>query len=287
MLACDPLEDTVPAFVEHSFKRGFLLDETRLRKLKDIIETREGRNSHQKLSYVIYRGDSYYYTTESVDDVVKEDNEDWRQITRLDIKIPSEESDAKQHSPRDMHFMLSFSGKRGCDLRIASDDRDRVFLLFSDLRDYIQHEVTVTRKLDRDTFRFVGLLLSMILLLSAAAAMLSFDHPSPEGVKHALSSTEIATKLDFLIQQRTTQSPSAKTIGGLALGVTLSFVSLFGGLSPILRFLFPGNEFLFGKRKERFEKRQRLTNNLLWVVGVGLVVSVAAGFIVWRVTLPH
>jgi len=134
----------VPAFVEHSFRGGFLLDETRLRKLKDIIENRETRVSDSKIIYQVYRGDSYSYETESVDDVVNEDNEDWRRITRLDLRIalPDPEDDDHQGA---LHFRLSFSYKEGCELRISADDRDRVFLLFSDLRDYIQNEVTVTR----------------------------------------------------------------------------------------------------------------------------------------------
>jgi len=273
----------VPAFVEHSFRGGFLLDETRLRKLKDIIESRETRVSDSKILYRISRGDSYSYETESVDDVVKEDNEDWRRITHLDLKISRPEpEDAKKKG--DLRFILSFSDKEGCELRIAAEDRDRVFLLFSDLRDYIQNEVTVTRTLDKETSRFLGMLISMGLLIFALLTILYFiQHFEPEPLKQVLKNPDIATKLNFLIEQRG-RTPSLKVMILIGCAFAFSFGALFGSVGAVVRFIFPGNEFLFGKRKERFEKRERLTSNLLWVVGVGCVVSIIAGLIVWRFT---
>jgi hypothetical protein len=99
----------VPAFVEHAFRGGFLLDETRLRKLKDIIESRETRGSDSKMLYRVYRGDSYSYETASVDDVV---NEDWRRITRLDLRISRPEPEGAKKD--DFCFLLTFSDKEGC-----------------------------------------------------------------------------------------------------------------------------------------------------------------------------
>lgn len=273
----------MPAFVEHSFPGGFLIDETRLRKLKDIIESREAKNSDQKIIYQVYRGDSYYYTTESVDDVIKEDNEDWRRITRLELKLPHT-APGKEDS--DLHFVLSFSDTMGCQLWASADDRDRVFLLFSDLRDYIQHEVTIIRTIDPNTSRFLGVIFSLVILALVTFTLLyRLDHPDPSGLRQALESSDIATKLNFLINQRQRSAPfGSRGLFLLVLATIASFGAMLGGLRPLFRYIFPGNLFLFGKRREHFEKRQRLTNNLLWVVGVGLMVSVAAGLIVWRFT---
>jgi len=280
--------------VEHSFRGGFLLDETRLRKLKDIVESRETRVSASKILYRVSRGDSYSYETESVDDVVNEDNEDWRRITRLGLKIsrPEPEDAKKGDKPEDakkdnLSFLLSFSDKEGCELRIAADNRDRVFLLFSDLRDYIQNEVTITRTIDKDTSRFLGMIISLLLLVITMLGLVYFTtHFEPELVKQVLKSPDISTKLNFLIEERV-RTPTVKVMTFIGLGFILSFSAVFGSATAVVRFIFPGNEFLFGKRKERFEKRQRLTSNLLWVVGVGLVVSIAAGLFVWHFTGSH
>jgi hypothetical protein len=272
----------VPAFVEHSFRGGFLLDETRLRKLKDIIESRETRRSDSKLLYRISRGDSYSYETESVDDVVNEDNEDWRRITRLDLKISYPEPHHAKED--DLRFILSFSDKDGCELHIAAEDRDRVLLLFSDLRDYIQHEITVTRTIDPENSRFLGMFISLgIITILALTVLYLIVQVEPETLKQALKNPDISAKLNFLIEQRG-RPPSPRVMVSLGLSFVLALSSVFGSVAAVVRFIFPGNLFLFGKRKERFERRQRITGNLLWVVGVGLAVSIIAGLIVWRVT---
>jgi hypothetical protein len=257
-------------------KRGFLLDEARLRKIKDVVEGREAKQSDTRIVYRVYRGDSYSYETESVDDVINEDNEDWRRITRLDLKISHGPNTDRK--PEKLAFLLSFSDKDGCELHIAADDRDRVFLLFSDLREYIQHEVTTTRRVDKETGRFLGLLVSMGLLVGTLMTGLFIaQHFDPELSKKALDSTDVNTKLNFLIRHRDLGALGWKGFAGMVLGLMLSLAALFGSGSALVSLIFPGNEFLFGRRKDRFEKRQRLTANLLWGVGVALVVSVVAG----------
>ena len=271
------------AFVEHSFRGGFLLDETRLRKLKDIIESRETRASESKIVYRVSRGDSYAYETQSVDEVVGEDNEDWRRITRLDLKISPPGSGEPKRD--DLRFLLSFSDKEGCELRIAADERDRVFLLFSDLRDYIQNEVTVTRRIDRDTARFTAMAASLaFIMLVGVGLVYAVSHVEPDRVRQALDSPDITKKLNFIIEERVRPPRWWALILATAAFVIAIISPLSGGIA---RLVFPGNEFLFGKRKERFERRQRLTSNLLWVVGVGCVVSIAAGLIVWKFTNSH
>ena len=60
-----------------------------------------------------------------------------------------------------------------------------------------------------------------------------------------------------------------------------------GAIEKSAEFLFPSNIFLFGKRKQAFDKKRRLLSNVLWVVLVGLGVSIIAGIIVWYVTGTH
>lgn len=89
------------AYVEHSFAKGFLLDEERLRKLNSLIGERLGKAAPPlKHSFRVYRADSYSYETANVDDVAKEDNTNWQRITRLEIK--AEQKDV-------FEFVLTFS----------------------------------------------------------------------------------------------------------------------------------------------------------------------------------
>ncbi|MFZ0797905.1 MAG: hypothetical protein WAM98_08960, partial [Terriglobales bacterium] len=196
----------MPAFVEHTFPRGFLIDEERLRKLRELIETRLAKNpSHPSLGYRVYRGDSYSYTTQSVDDVAKEDNEDWRRITRLDLLVDNKD---------ELSFSLSFS-KKGCDLRITGADRDNVFLLFSDIRDYIQNEVAVVRGVTRAAAKTISLLLMttlMMIFLYSTVYQQASSHLGEAQVKEALASPDVATKLNFLITDRMKGDPSGRKL---------------------------------------------------------------------------
>lgn len=225
------------AFVVHSFRGGFLLDETRLRKIKDIVESREKKSPDSKLIYRVYRGDSYSYETETVDDVVNEDNEDWRRITRLVLHIsrpaPSPTLEAHTTSEaaenNDLHFRLSFSDKEGCELRIAANDRDRVFLLFSDLRDYVQNEVTITRTIDQETSRFLGMLTSLVLImLTMAAVAYTLLHVEPTSLAQVLRNPDIGAKLNYLIEQKT----RPLTLRLLAIFIVLMGLSFFRLVRP-------------------------------------------------------
>ena len=75
------------AWVEHKFDKGFILDETTLRKLNEIISKRFlNIADHPKLIYHIYRDDSYSYVTESLEDIINEHNDAWRKITKLSLE---------------------------------------------------------------------------------------------------------------------------------------------------------------------------------------------------------
>ena len=105
-------EPNMAAYVEHHFLKGFLLDEEKLRKLVNIINQRLSRStppiSHK---FRVFRADSYSYETDNVEDIINEDNTDWRKITKLQIKALSE---------KEFEFDLTFSND-GTDIKINGD----------------------------------------------------------------------------------------------------------------------------------------------------------------------
>ncbi|SRR5258708_7280942 len=261
------------AFVELSFEKGFLLDEERLRKLREIIEK---RSNPATLSYRVFRGDSYSYVTNQIDDVIKEDNEDWKRITRLDLSV---------RNPERLDFLVSFT-KKGCELRITGSERDEVFLLFTDLRDYIQHEVANVRKSpSSSTMRVFSIILLVLTMSTILWRIGSSEKHDPVAVKQALSAQDLRTKLDFLIQDLGNRDMPRMLPLFFVGGFLLIF---FGdGFGKLVAYLNPSNEFLFGKRKQTFEKKKGFITKMAWGVGVGLIVSIVAGLIVWAMTRDH
>lgn len=263
------------AFVEHSFDNGFLLDEERIRKIQDIIATRLSKQSPPlKPKYKVYRGDSYSYVTESLEDVAMEDNDDWRKITRLDVLV--EKGDA-------LDFRLSFS-HAGSELNIKGEDRDQVFLLFSDLREYMNNDVA-TSKLTKNRYKLMSSFLLLLPMVGFLVFMwLDIKPSNPLARQNALQSSNMVTKLDFIIQEEQRRDTGRGFLYIVA--VTIVFMGLASTrlLQRGVGFMFPSNEFLFGRRKQRFEHRRTILNNILWIVLIGLAVSTIAGIIVWYVT---
>ena len=72
------------AYVEEILLDGFILDEGKLRKITDLVES---RIDNVPVIFKVHRGDSYSYETTNIEDVTNEDNEDWRAITKLQLLI--------------------------------------------------------------------------------------------------------------------------------------------------------------------------------------------------------
>lgn len=263
------------AHVEHNFPKGFILDEERVRKLNSILAERLGKfHTPIKHKFRIYRGDSFSYETDIVDEVVNEDNTDWRRITRLDVVSEPDES---------FGLILRFS-ERGTQIEMEGTDRDEVFLLFSDLREYINNEVNIAK-----TFRFgryFFIFLSSLIFISPIIGFIWSifpPHASPEQVDSVLKNPDIAAKLDFLIKYNVSLNKFSYY------HLLWFFLVPFGSFLLILlaglwlrveNYLLPSNVFLFGAQKARFERQRKIITNILWVVIIGFFVSVFAGLVV-------
>lgn len=259
------------AYVEHSFRRAFILNEERARRIKDTVEFRLAKRSNSiSLIYKVYRGDGYSYTTQQIDDVTREDNEDWRRIVRLDITAKEKDM---------LELEITFDAD-GVYIHIVGDNRDEVFLLFSDLREYIQSEVAVVRVFTKASGNLISaILVGLLMLFFSWLVVYRVPVRSPEEYKSVIESTDAIPKLNFLIENLRSQEPRRVGIFFL-LGIVV--VMLFGvtkTFEKIGKYFFAGNEFVFGKQKHAFERRQRLRSNLFWVCIVGLVVSVLAGLL--------
>lgn len=258
------------AYVEEKFVGGFILDEGKLRKIADLIERRCNGAS---LVYKVHRGDSYSYETSVIDDVVNEDNEDWRAITRLLLRV---------EQVGQLDFSFTFSD--GASLYITGNDRDAVFLLFSDLREYMNNEVLIVPPLSKETTDRIS-----VMIMAAGVLFMFYVFYStivgkdPALLKAALDSTEVNEKLDFLIKNG--EAPiQGRFIFWVPVAMFIAFAIPLDLIGKVRSFIFPTNQFLFGDRKKKYEARVALVSKIFWGVGVTLIVSIIAGFFVWTIT---
>jgi hypothetical protein len=262
------------AYVDHDFKKGFVLDEARVRKLHELISTRFAKlNEPPSLTLKVYRGDSYVYETSSVDDVLKEDNDDWRAITRLEFIAETEDV---------IFFILRFSSS-GTSLHIVGDDRDAVFLIFSDIREYLQTSVLSGTPVSRDTIRLVTIAIMFVAMVGFLWSLISSVKPDTSGAAEVLSSNNITEKVNYLIKQQTSRHFPTISLGWLALMMLSTIGSISGIFESVWHTLFPSNLFLFGQRKEAHDKRRSLLSKVFWGVFVALGVSILAGAVLsWK-----
>jgi hypothetical protein len=270
----------VAAFAQYKFPRGFRLDEERLRKLANIVGARlQGANS-RAVVYRVYRTDAYYYDTSDMEQVLAEDNAGWKGISRLDLRT-SRECLTK--------LLLTFSTE-GISLEIRGDDRDRVFLLLSDLRQYIEEEVELRFQVSEHAGLLGSLLLFMIGFVLTMATWTYAWSPRVIDrtlVKRLIESPDVKAKVNYLLEQgylREGFNPRWWMLSGGILIMIGFCLFAFDGPQAISRAILRPNVFLFGAAKKRFEQAQRLRSNLFWGVGAAFIVSSLAGCLVWWLT---
>ncbi|MEB3901853.1 hypothetical protein ODI84_16905 [Pseudomonas putida] len=122
------------AYLETSFKKGFLLTEEGLIKLDDIVRKRLFPAEPSKtLKYKVFRVDGMLLEFDVPAEVVSEENSSRNAISRLEVSYAG-----------DSKFQLVFDPKKEVELEIESDDRDLAYLLFSDIKEYLNSDFKIS-----------------------------------------------------------------------------------------------------------------------------------------------
>ncbi len=254
------------AYVRHEFRRGFMLGEEHLRKLNEIVSARvSGIDPAIDLKFEVRRADSFQYKTKDVDRVAREENVANERV--LAVALRAERND-------EFYFNLEFDHQDGVSLLIVGEDRDAVFLLFSDVRSYIDAEVAKRLLVDKRGIQFGGAIGSMLLFFVVLiAASASF---TPASMEAALATNDVNEKLNFLINTKSVQRSGA-FFGILFAGAALPMIFLTPLPLRILSMVYPTNCFLLGKQRTNLENRSKLVGNIFWIVVVGGLISLLTG----------
>ena len=260
------------AIVTHTFERAFRLDEERLRRIDSIV--RDGLKQIDPTwehSFRVGRADALAYETAQVEDIVAEKNFESERLVRISVK-----ADKESRSLR-----LDFDAREGCRLEIDGDDRNWVYVVSSTLRQFLESDVCVgfrRRLSDSRAVPLVFMLGTLVIMASTA-----FFATNRQARQEALESSEISDKLDYLIAQRTHLDdilPAALAILGL------TFAVFIFGFDWIVKRLFPGNLFLFGRENDRYKRLIDIRSKVVWGVLIAFIVSALASVAVWFATTP-
>ncbi len=253
------------AHLETTFKRGFFVTEESLIKLDDIVRKRlSAAEPTAKVQLKVFRADGMLVEFESASAVAAEENSNRNAIKR--VEILSSSSTYK--------LSLKFDAKENTTLDIEANDRDLAYLLASDIKDYIHSEVLKFRSFtfdsalnSRNIFPFVMLPLMFFSFSSIKEA------PRPEVVSSVIASNDLHSKLNFLIETRTSQDPGPfkwYLAGMFALLISLFFIG------PLLDRAYPRNIFYWGKQAQAYDRLLQLREKVVWGIVIAFVIGIAS-----------
>lgn len=273
------------AQIDFDFKKGFFLEEDDILKINEIIKSRFDSLPNSILKYRIRRSDSNEYTTDNLDVILKEENCRGQEIVSLTFEAVSNKDEKVHEFEFDYRFYLSFSKKNGTNLNIGGLDRDLVFLLKSDIKNYLDNNVNKGFSIKNN--EFFKLKANMFILMFSLIFLFGFSFlksSTNSVLDNVLKSTDVNEKINYLIQNSTDnisiKNSYSYVFFGFMLLFTLSVTSDF--IPKIIGFIFPSNTFYLGKIIRAYDKKINLRNNLFWIVGIGLVVGILASFLANR-----
>lgn len=259
------------AKLNHTFDKGFLLNEEHLRKIKDIISNRVDETS---IKYNVSREDSFLFKTDKIEDIIKENNLKREKIKEITLTSIDENADI------DLKINFELDGVK---LSITGADRDTVFLLASELKNYISSEVCTVHQITKHS-KLINLVLIGSYLVLITSFIANMASPSTSEVNAILDSNNINEKINFLITKDVNQ-PFSKYYIVLLVPMMLGGVYLDDVFNKFASYFFPSNLFLFGKEQERYDKRMDIRSKFIWVIAAGLIISIVAGVLTNKLNL--
>lgn len=266
--------------VNFNFKDGFILSEEHLQILSSMIK---GRYAEEELIYRITKSNSYIYQTLDIDEIFREENSKANLINKLDIVINNEDK---------IKFHLCFEKGEYSYLRISGNDKDNIFLLYNEIKTYVEKEITTVKTFfSYSTLQSISSGILTLLLLSAMLYMLmGVINSEPEGFIEALNSSDVLVKLNFIISLQANNGIIDEKYMFMFIPIVISSMLLLF-VPNLLNFFFGKNSslritdyFLIGKQKNVYDKKIKIKNNVIWSIGIGFLVSIAAGLFVYVFT---
>ncbi|MFJ2427638.1 hypothetical protein [Pseudomonas sp. NPDC087804] len=256
------------AKVSKKFDKKFELNEESIRRIHSDIRKRVPEDKHKEIIFEIFREDSLVYRTSEIDRVLSESNDSTQKIKSVKIEYLDES----------LNIELIFDSVDGAKLTVVGEDRDTVYLISSELKEYIQKEVA---------FLFGGNLQSRNVLVGAmfismlAILLVLTNSYSPVSItipmSAALESTDLNVKMNYIISNMANKPRDTRAGFIMIIPVLLSFGVLLP-LGKIMQYFFPGNIFLIGKQISIISNRRGFVRNIFWCVIVGSIIAMVTGY---------
>jgi len=263
--------------------KGFLVDEIRITKLADLMKKRFPEPDKAIVRYFVRRKDAATFDTRNVAEIFSESNYGSILITNLAMRILDLGNSG-------FTVAITFSQiLRPITLEVEGPDRELVSLIAGDIKEYIHSEVITKPFHTRWLFipvLVIGEYLALAIMRYWQAHWRELPGAKGLGIADALKSSDLAVKLDYLIQR---DQYTGFDISFIVTATLLAVATLFlsGHLfvfNPQWNIVAPSNMFLIGKETTRYERLIKVRDHLFWGVIIAAVVCLITGFAVWLLT---
>jgi len=257
------------AKVSKKFNKKFEINEEGLRRIHSDIRKRVPPEKQKDIIFEIFREDSLVYRTSELDRVLSENNDSTQKIISIKIEYIDESLDIE----------LTFHVEDGSKLSVKGEDRDTVFLISSELGEYIQKEVSF---LSGASWMNKAIIACVVLgFLLFLFSIFKKPHAGPdisEAISAALKSTDTNEKLNYIINNiNNKQAPEPRT-DIFAVSLMSVFLVFLTPYTSAVQYFFPGNIFLIGKQINVINNRRGFVRNIFWCGIVALAIAMATGY---------
>lgn len=257
------------AKVSKKFNKKFEINEEGLRRIHSDIRKRVPTEKQKDIIFEIFREDSLVYRTSELDRVLSESNDSTQKIKSISIEYLDDSLDIE----------LTFHVEDGAKLAVKGEDRDTVYLISSELGEYIQKEVSF---LSGGSWMNKGMIaticLAVVLLLAFLIKTPNIEPNISEALSTALTSTDTNEKLNYIINNiNNKKNPESRAEIATILPMALVLIFLLPH-GNVAQYFFPGNIFLIGKQINIINNRRGFVRNIFWCGIVALAIAMATGY---------
>ncbi|NWB42463.1 hypothetical protein HX815_19285 [Pseudomonas sp. E6002] len=257
------------AKVLKKFDRRFELNEESIRRIYSDIKKRVPEENHKEIIFEIFREDSLIYRTSEIDRIMSEDNDSTRKIKSIKI----------EYTDNNLKLEISFDSENGTQFSVSGEDRDAVYLLSSELKEYIQKEVANIPTPSAPVHKIFVFSFTIIALILLAYLLTKINNTeNTEILKSILESNDTNEKINYLINSRDSKQNVSKPLFIMFVLPILLSLQLLIPFRKIFYFLYPGNIFLFGKQISIIANRRSTSKNIFWGGIVAFIIAISTGY---------
>ncbi|MGB2578708.1 hypothetical protein AAIR98_000627 [Elusimicrobium simillimum] len=265
------------------YPQNFFLNEQKLRKIIDVITDHTKKlNTPFRIQYKVFRDNDSFYESESLDELLSDDNTLSKKIRKISIYLYITEPKKEEKNETNI-LALSFGKRREIPilLDVEYSNKQWCFILLDDLDTQIKRTL-------KNSFHFSGtifgaidvlaffLLTALIIALAISNAMISI----PENIFNL----PLEDKIDYLIRATAPFKPTNKfsIFAGTLLGIIPFSFLVFSPISKGLKF-FSSSTFYWGDERVYFDKKQKIINYIFFGVILTIIIGIITTFITKKI----